>query len=193
MDSRYITSAAKAEQLPEMELPEYALIGRSNTGKSSLINSLLQRRNLARTSRTPGRTQMVNFFSVNDTYIVADLPGYGYSRAQTDISKHWQRLIEAYLRRPNIKEFLFLHDSRRTLTQEDLELAYTISRQLPPLVILTKCDKLSRSEIAQTQKKVRQAMEKNDTVVKEILPCSSLKGTGIESLRRSLFERTEDD
>jgi GTP-binding protein len=188
LESRYITSAAKAEQLPPFDQPEIAMIGRSNTGKSSLINSLLQRRQLARTSRTPGRTQMVNFFGVNDAFILADLPGYGYSSAGTRVAKHWQPLVETYMRRPNIVEFLFLLDIRRKLTEEDLELMYMISRQIPPVIVLTKADKLSNRDAQAKKKQIVQVLGDEKIETRTTLISSSLKGTGINALRKHLFE-----
>ncbi len=187
MNSTYITSAAKPEQLPVYELPELAFIGRSNTGKSSLLNSLLGRRNLARHGRTPGQTQMINFFSVNSKVILADLPGYGYNIARRDIAKHWEPLSEAYLRRPNITELIHLFDCRRKLEPIDEQLVFKLSRQLAVTVVMTKCDKLSRQELRKSKDKLGEHLGYLGVDVKTIIETSSLKMKGINELRSTVL------
>jgi len=182
MDTRYITSAAKAEQLPKYDQPEVAFFGRSNTGKSTLLNALLGRRNLARQSRTPGRTQMINFFSVNERLILADLPGYGYSEARRDVTKYWQGLVDAYVLRPNIREFLFLMDSRREIADDDINLMFFLAKQLPLRVVLTKADKLSRSAVNQQIAKLANLLNAEGIDFHDIYPTSSTKKTGIQRI-----------
>ncbi|MFW7380463.1 MAG: ribosome biogenesis GTP-binding protein YihA/YsxC [Oligoflexus sp.] len=182
MDTRYITSAAKAEQLPHYDQPELAFFGRSNTGKSTLLNALLGRRNLARQSRTPGRTQMINFFSVNNRLILADLPGYGYSEAKQTVAKNWQPLVDAYVLRPNIREFMFLLDCRRELAEDDINLMFFLAKQLPLRVILTKADKLSRSAVQQHMAKLSSQLKAADIAFHDIYPASSIKKTGIQRI-----------
>jgi GTP-binding protein len=187
MEASYITSAMKSQQLPRYTLPEVAFIGRSNTGKSSLLNSLLGRVNLARASRTPGRTQMINFFDVGGRLIFVDLPGYGFSVARPEVAANWQELIDAYLQRPNIRDFLFLMDVRRDVTVEDLALMELLGRNIPLLIVLTKADKLSRSKVNEAVQKVRAAAAARQIPVRDILAISSLKRTGIRELRELLI------
>lgn len=188
MDCRYITSAMKPEQLPELNEPEVAFIGRSNAGKSSLINALLQRNSLARTGRTPGQTQMINFFSLNNKLTLADLPGYGYSAIDRDIALKWQPLVEAYVRRPQITEFFFLMDHRRELDETDEELMFLLGRQLPLYVLLTKADKSSKQVVLKQKQKLIRHLEAKGIAFRKCLGVSSLRLTGIEELRRDLLE-----
>jgi GTP-binding protein len=194
MDCRYITSAMKAEQLPDFEQPEVAFIGRSNAGKSSLINTLLGRRTLARKGRTPGQTQMINFFTVADKLIVADLPGYGFSAVDKNVALKWQPLVEAYVRRANIREFMFLIDCRRELTDVDEELMFVLGRQLPLYVLLTKSDKISRQALNAQKQKIARELTDKGIEFRKIVGVSSLKQTGIEEVRADLlaYLETED-
>jgi len=130
-------------------LPEIALAGRSNVGKSSLLNHLLGQKKLAKTSATPGKTQLLNFFSIDDRFLLVDLPGYGFAKAPKDTVRNWSQSIDAYLNsRPTLKLILLLLDCRRELSEEDLSLLnWAEAKQIPLLAILTKTDKLSRSQI----------------------------------------------
>jgi GTP-binding protein len=187
MDCRYITSALKPEQLPDFEQPEVAFIGRSNAGKSSLINALLGRRTLARKGRTPGQTQMINFFSVNDKMVVADLPGFGFSAIDKNVAEKWQPLVEAYVRRINIREFMFLVDCRRELTDVDDELMFLLGRQLPLYVLLTKTDKISRQALLTRVQKLTKELDAKGIAVRKIVGVSSMKQTGLDEVRADLF------
>lgn len=188
MDTRYITSAAKPEQLPEYELPELAFIGRSNTGKSSLLNALLGRRNLARHGRTPGQTQMINFFSVNDKVILADLPGYGYNVARRDAAKHWQPMVDVYVRRSNITWFLCLHDCRRDFQEIDERLMFMLGRQLPIVLVLTKIDKVSRNELRKRKQKLLARLDDLGIQYNHVVETSSLKNQGISELKNLVLK-----
>lgn len=192
MHAVYITSAPTAQLLPRLDAPEVALIGRSNCGKSSLINALLAHTGLARVSSTPGRTQMVNFFAVTSgqgKLVVADLPGYGYSAIGRDVRKHWQELMAGYLERRAIRELLFLADARRAdqLDQDDLKLLRHLDAMAPLSVVLTKCDKLNQSESAKAQAAVRNTLARAGIQVKQVFAVSSLKMRGIEKLRAQLL------
>ena len=187
MDCRYITSAMKPEQLPEFDQAEVAFIGRSNAGKSSLINALLGHNSLARHGRKPGQTQMINFFTVADKLMIADLPGFGYSVAGKAVADNWQPLVEAYVRRANIREFMFLSDCRRDFNTADDELMYMLSRQLPLYVLLTKSDKLSRQAANQRIQIIAKHLQGKGIGFRKIVAVSSLKKTGLEELREDLF------
>lgn len=187
MDSRYITSALDPEQLPVFEQPEIAFIGRSNTGKSTLINAVLGRKNLARHGRTPGQTQMINFFGLADKLIIADLPGYGFSAIEKNRAEKWEPLIESYMRRPNIQEFLFLIDCRRDLKEDDWLLLFTLGRNLPVYVVLTKSDKISRKDLQTKVRDLQSEIQARGIELKKIHPVSSLKQEGIQQLRDDLL------
>jgi GTP-binding protein len=149
--SEYITSIAALKQLPRTGLPEIAFAGRSNVGKSSLINSLLGRKRLAQTSSTPGKTRLLNFFLINRRFYFVDLPGYGYARVSKELRKRWHTLVEPYLqRRETLRGVIQLMDSRHEPSEQDRELvAWLDHHHIPLLVVMTKADKLSRSR-AQT-------------------------------------------
>ncbi len=186
MESRYITSALKPEQLPDFHLPEVAFIGRSNSGKSTLLNQILGRKSLARSGSTPGQTQMANFFGLADKMIFVDLPGYGFTQNK-NVADNWEPLVEAYLQRPNICEFLFLIDIRREFNDQDWFLIDLLSRNLPLYVVLTKSDKLSRQEQTKVVRALDAELKKRNLDVKKIRPVSSLKSDGIKELREDLF------
>ncbi len=189
MESSYITSAQQAEQLPRLGHPEVAFVGRSNCGKSSLLNALLNRSGLARTSNTPGRTQMVNFFAVDHKekrLVLADLPGYGFSAIGKEVRHHWQALVDGYLGRAEIRELLFLYDSRRVgdLKDDDLGLLEMLTkRKAPVTVVLTKCDKLNQSETQKAITTMAGDLKKEKLKVARVVAVSSLKKKGIEELR----------
>jgi GTP-binding protein len=146
--AEFLGSAVKPAQYPQHELPEVAFAGRSNVGKSSLINCLLQRKKLVRTSRTPGRTQTINFFGINQTYCFVDLPGYGFARVPEAIRAGWRPMVETYLttRRP-LRGVVQILDLRHPPTADDIQLwNWLRDRGLPAIAVLTKADKLNRSQ-----------------------------------------------
>lgn len=146
----FIKSGTKPSHYPEGDLPEIAFAGRSNVGKSSLINVLVNRKNLVRTSSTPGRTQLINFFQVNDDFMLVDLPGYGYAKVPLAVKKDWRPMMETYLsKRKNLRGVVLILDIRRVPTDEDLQmLAWLRAYSVPPIIVVTKCDKLSKNERA---------------------------------------------
>jgi GTP-binding protein len=141
-------------------LPEIALAGKSNVGKSSLINHLLNQKKLAKTSATPGKTQLLNFFIVDDQFLLVDLPGYGFAKAPPDEIDKWSRAIDSYMNnRPTLKLILLLIDSRRDFSGEDLSLInWAEAKEIPILLIFTKTDKLSKPEKAALSKKYPEAI-----------------------------------
>jgi GTP-binding protein len=145
--AKFVTSATKPSQYPPAELPEIAFAGRSNVGKSSLINTLVNRKRLVRTSRTPGRTQLINFFSINDRFMLVDLPGYGYAKVPDRVRKKWRPMIEAYLtRREVLKGVILLLDTRRIPDERERLFVAWLNRHGQPVIpVLTKSDKLSKS------------------------------------------------
>ena len=187
---KYIVSAVKKEQYPEVRRREIVFIGRSNVGKSSLINSLARTKNLARVSGQPGKTQTINFYELGakiegedercDFYLV-DLPGYGYARTAKKNRKIWSRFIEAYLLQSEDLQFVCqLMDIRHEPMASDIEMfQWLVAKGLPVLVIATKADKLSRNE----QKKSIAAMRRALGVAElDILPYSSVKNEGRSEL-----------
>jgi len=146
--AEFITSAVKPSQYPPTVLPEIAFSGRSNVGKSSLINKLLNRKRLVKTSSTPGRTQLINFFSINRVFCFVDLPGYGYARVPASVKKKWGPMIEKYLlTRETLKGVALIMDIRRTPGMEELQfIDWLGSFDIPAILILTKVDKLSKTK-----------------------------------------------
>jgi GTP-binding protein len=145
----FVKSATSPEHYPRDGRPEIAFMGRSNVGKSSLINSLLGVRGLARTSSTPGRTQLINFFLINDAFNFVDLPGYGYARVPRDVKKHWGPMVEKYLAtRPSLVLSIVITDSRHEPTELDLLMKEWLeARGKPFIIIATKADKLSSNQL----------------------------------------------
>jgi GTP-binding protein len=146
--AHFVTSAAKPSQFPAESLPELAVVGRSNVGKSSLINSLTGNEALARTSRTPGRTRLVNWFEINEKFLLVDLPGYGYAEVSRDMRESWRPLIESYLAsRKTLAGVLLLIDIRRGPQDEELDFVpWLEAKGVPIVVALTKCDKLPKNK-----------------------------------------------
>ena len=157
--SSYAVSAVREDQYPKDDLPEIALSGRSNVGKSSLINTLLNRKNLARTSSQPGKTQTLNFYLVNDEFYLVDVPGYGYARVSQKKRQEFGEMIQDYLEtRPNLKGLVILIDSRHEPTKDDIAMYnYAQYLNLPILVVCTKIDKIKKSQV----NKVMSLLKKN--------------------------------
>ena len=154
VSAEFITSATRPAGYPESELPEVAFVGRSNVGKSSLINVLVNRKSLVRTSRTPGRTQLINFFTINGALTLVDLPGYGFAKVPLSVKKAWGPMIRTYLgERPNLRAVIFILDLRRTPNAEDLEMLDWLEEfEIPTIPVVTKADKLSKSEASRQLK-----------------------------------------
>lgn len=146
--AEFVTSAVKPSQYPPAVLPEVAFAGRSNVGKSSLINTLLNRKRLVKTSSTPGRTQLINFFNINEAFFFVDIPGYGYARVPMAVKKKWGPMIETYITtRTTLKGVVLILDIRRTPGPEEMNMIdWLRHHDIPSVPVLTKSDKLSRSK-----------------------------------------------
>ena len=178
------------EGLPETKRPEVAFAGRSNVGKSSLINALTNRNNIARTSQTPGRTREVNFFDLGERLMLADLPGYGFAQAPKGIVRQWTQLVENYLKgRPNLRRACLLVDARRGLMKSDLAVMAALSY----LVILTKTDKIKPGALRQTIEKSEAALAKRPACYPHVFPTSAQKGGGLAELRAHLAALAETE
>ncbi|MRR34134.1 YihA family ribosome biogenesis GTP-binding protein [bacterium] len=159
--TEFIKSAVFPDQYPESDLPEVAFAGRSNVGKSSLINTLVNRKSLVRTSRTPGRTRLINFFAVNSQFVLADLPGYGFASVPLAVKREWGTMIETYLaRRKNLRGVVLILDVRRVPSREDLSMHQWLkSYSIPTLLVINKCDKVSRNERARQAAVIARTLE----------------------------------
>jgi GTP-binding protein len=169
-------------KFPDHKNPEIAFAGRSNVGKSSLINGLLNRKNLARTSSTPGKTITINFYLVNKEFFFVDLPGYGYAKAARTERAKWGKMIEKYLNnRPNLKSVFLLVDSRIPPTADDQQMFnWIVDAGFEPVVIATKTDKLSKNQTIRSLGIIRKTLGASQDV--KILPFSALKRTGREEI-----------
>ncbi|HAZ7573605.1 ribosome biogenesis GTP-binding protein YihA/YsxC [Legionella sp. PATHC032] len=179
----FLKSAARVNQLPEDSGYEVAFAGRSNAGKSSALNCLTNNKSLARTSKTPGRTQLINLFSLDEQRRLVDLPGYGYAKVAMEVKLEWQKNLAHYLEaRQCLKGLILLMDVRHPLKDLDQILVnWALHRELPVHILLTKSDKLSRSEVKNAVLKVRQYYELAEHLV-SVQAFSSVKKDGVEEL-----------
>lgn len=184
----FLLGAARLEQIPESPLPEVAFAGRSNVGKSSLINALTGRKDMARTSNTPGRTQQVNFFDLGARLMLADLPGYGYARAPKDQVRGWTRLVNTYLKgRAELRRTCVLIDARHGLKDSDRDVMDMLDAAAQPYqVVLTKCDKVKAGPLGVLVSKIQHELATHVAAHPDIMQTSSRKGDGIGALRAAL-------
>lgn len=162
--AEFMLGAAKLSQLPHERLPEIALAGRSNVGKSSLLNKLTGRKKLARISRTPGKTRELNLYKINEKLLIVDLPGYGFARVPDRVKKAWGDLVESYLNsREELLAIVHLVDSRHPPTKDDVQMHEWIRHyEVPALIAVTKVDKIARGKRAAALKKVRELLEPDE-------------------------------
>lgn len=188
--AEFICSNTRTDKLPPPVLPEYAFIGRSNVGKSSLINMLLQRKGLAKTSQNPGKTQLINHFRVNEDWYLVDLPGYGYARTSKANRGEWERFIRYYLRnRESLQCVFVLIDSRVEPQKIDIDFCNWLGETgIPFLLIFTKADKQSAVKTDQTVAKFRKELLKTFEEVPKIFITSSENTLGREAVLGSIHE-----
>lgn len=190
----FIASYGISSQLPESDRVEFVFSGRSNVGKSSLINRLCSRKNLARVSSTPGKTATINFYSVDDLYFV-DLPGYGYAKVSNADRDRWDKLINSYFEENRNNELLIqLLDCRHDPSADDVQmLQFLHYHRIPFVIVLTKADKLKKSQVAETQSRFEKIGLQYGS--QKVFLTSSEKGTGMEELKQyleSVLERSQE-
>lgn len=182
------TVAVKPAQYPSEDVPEIAFAGRSNVGKSSLLNLITGRKSLARVSGSPGKTRTINFYLCNDEFRIVDLPGYGYAKVSRSESEKWGKMMESYLEnRKNLLKVVQLVDIRHKPSAQDVQMYdYLKYFGLDGIVIATKADKVSKNEMVKCIKEIRNTlgMEKEDIVI----PCSALKKSGHDELLNVVYE-----
>jgi GTP-binding protein len=191
LSAEFLTGAVSFKQYPDSVCPELAFVGRSNVGKSSLINSLLNRKKLVKTSQTPGKTQEINFFKINEKFIFADLPGYGFAKVPQVVQKRWKKMIEDYLlKRETLLTVIFIIDMRRSPSPLDLDLKMWLETHgIEYLLVATKVDKLSQSEAKKQTNKLKVAYSNQGE--DELLVYSSKSGRGRKELWQKIINRIE--
>lgn len=188
---KFIKSAVKPQDYPSPDKPEVAIVGRSNVGKSSLINAIFKR-SIAKVSSTPGKTRLINFFTLNDDIYFVDLPGYGFASVSQKERLNWQKMIEDYLlNRENLKLIIMLVDTRYPPTNLDILMKQWLeSFDKPYIVVGTKIDKLNQSEKAKAKKVIKETLELDDDAT--IFLVSSKEGTGIDTLINEIFKKVKE-
>ncbi len=189
--AEFVLSVADLGKVPKDGLPQIVFSGKSNVGKSSVINRLLQRKNFARVGECPGKTTHINFFSIDKKLYFVDLPGYGYAKVPKAEKERWGKLMEAYFGHPEwISLGVLIVDARHKPTENDVTMAnYFKQSGRPFLVLANKLDKLKKSEIEKNLPLIRQTLELEETT--KLIPFSAEKGTGREELLRAIFAAAE--
>ena len=181
INAKFIKSASKKDEFIVDDLPQIAIVGRSNVGKSSLINLLTNNSKMAKTSSTPGRTRLVNYFNINNQFYLVDLPGYGYHKASKSIANAWDAVMNDYfVENEKLKLVFVLLDSRIEPTELDKQmLDYLAEQEIPAIIIMTKTDKISRSELFLNMSKISKEIRFNKDL---IVATSALKKQGVERI-----------
>ncbi len=190
----FVLGVARLEQLPSDKIPEVAFAGRSNVGKSSIINALCGKKNLAKTSNTPGRTQQLNFFNLDDKIHIVDLPGYGFAQAPEAQVKQWQQVIFAYLKgRVNLKRVFLLIDSRHGIKNVDEEIMDMLDKAAVTYqIVLTKQDKVGKGNLEKVLHEVQEKIKKHPAAYVRVLTTSAEKNYGIHFLRAEIASFVEN-
>jgi len=186
--AEFVTSMTRPDEFPPERLPEIAFAGKSNVGKSSLINALANNRKLAHTSQRPGKTRFVNFFRINGAFYLVDLPGYGFSRASKSVQEGWARLVEGYLKASKqLRNMYLLVDIRHDPTRDDVQMcAWMRHYGVPFTVVATKCDKIAKSKWTNYTRNIAAKLQLDGA--KNVLPFSAQSRIGWEELTRSVGE-----
>ena len=183
--AKFVCSAVTPGHYPPDDLPEVAFAGRSNVGKSSLINKILNRKKLVRTSKTPGRTQLLNFFEINELWRFVDLPGYGYAKVPAEVQKRWRPMVESYLTtRVNLRGMVWLLDIRREVSKEDLTLwDWLQAKQITVIIVITKADKLSKNKRNKQAASIAKSLGRK---AQELIQFSATSGEGKDEIWQAL-------
>jgi GTP-binding protein len=186
----FVAGAASLDALPESNLPEVAFVGRSNVGKSSLINALVGRTGLARVSHTPGRTRQINLFRIRDALMLADLPGYGFARVSKVEARSWNDLIRGYLRtRRSLRRVVLLLDARRGVMASDEDVMQLLDEAAVAFTtVLTKADALKPADLNSVREAVASALERHPPALRDVIGTSVRTAAGIPELRAALAE-----
>ncbi len=190
LQSKFVKSSSKVSECPEPDKPEYAFIGRSNVGKSSLINMLTSRKELAKTSGKPGKTQLINHFLINDEWYLTDLPGYGFAKTSKKMRTAWGKMIEQYLlKRPNLVATFLLIDGRHPPMKIDLDfIRWLAENQIPFFIVFTKTDKISHKRYQENLLAYQKTLEKEWEEIPRMFRTSSRKAWGREELTGLIAE-----
>lgn len=188
-EATFITGAPSLNECPPADIPEFCFAGRSNVGKSSLINKITNKRRLARTSNTPGKTQQMNYYKIDNSIYLVDLPGFGFAKVPKKERERWGKDIQTYLlKRNTLRLILHLVDARHNPTRLDEDFFFWMaSNNMPFSVIMTKADKLSNNKLASSKKTVRNVLKEMNIEV-PIISCSAETGKGIDELRSLITE-----
>ena len=180
--AKFIKSASTYSQKPEKNLKEIVFVGKSNVGKSSLINALVKNKGLAKTSSKPGYTKLLNYFEIDEKFYLVDAPGYGFTASGGKLLDSFSKMMETYFENPSLAGVIFIVDSRHKLSKDDIEFYnFIVEKDIPFLLVASKCDKLNQSEKA--------AMKKHITVdlgIKDFVPVSVVKNIGLEEIRSEI-------
>ena len=192
MQAKFLISAEKLSQCPDYALPEFPLLGRSNVGKSSFINGIANHKKLAKTSNTPGKTRLINFFQFSDKFMIADLPGYGYAKVSQSEKNRWSKLVEGYFNlERNINLVVQIVDVRHEISPLDEQmLDFLQYKNLPFVIVFSKVDKLGKTKLEQRKEQIEVEFAKYNFVKKIFF--SSVNGNGLDELKALISKSCEN-